>query len=284
MTETTTNPENWTEHELRSTVAGSFRLRTMGMAIVCLVLGVWGVYDYIWAIPAEQEAYLRGEICRDVRSCVDEMSLGTQSTLPAETVEIIDLQLARDVSGNVSPEDLSWRDSLKIFRDAISPPPTLSPTDLPAVQEDALREADAGLDIYGDAEAPSKFDRPIQWLFILCLPFVPYYLWAFASANARRYRFEPNGTFEMPEGTWRADEIADIDMHRWMAKSICWLQHVDGTRVKLDAHIYKGLDTIIGAIAYRLRPEEWTVDARPLEKVRAEQAAMREAEEANTES
>ena len=56
----------------------------------------------------------------------------------------------------------------------------------------------------------------------------------------------------------------------WMAKSIAWLVHSDGTRVKLDDYKHKNLYLIVGAIASRLHPDQWTPEAKP---VKAEQEA-----------
>ena len=46
-----------------------------------------------------------------------------------------------------------------------------------------------------------------------------------------------------------------------MAKII----HSDGRTVKVDDYVHLDADQIIGAIAHRLRPEEWTDHAKVVE-------------------
>jgi hypothetical protein len=66
------------------------------------------------------------------------------------------------------------------------------------------------------------------------------------------------------DGAWTREEMADIDMDRWMAKSIAWLVHTDNRRLKLDAYLHKDLHLIIGAIASRLYPDQWDDQAKPI--------------------
>lgn len=270
MTEPNNN-DDWVEQPLHAAVSTGSSLRSLFVAVVCLVLGAWGVYDYVWSIPAQQEAYLRSEICRDVRSSIGGDTGADQVEL---TVSRIDQQLAGPAPDPSNKDAVAWRSTLQIFRDAVQRPSTMSPTDWPATRTAAGQLANAALERYGDTTPPSKFDRPMQWLFILCLPFVPYYLWVLFKNGSRKYRLDPDGTIHLPEATWTADAIADIDMNRWMAKSICWLENTDGTRIKLDAHIYKGLDTIIGVIAHRLHPGKWSLDARPVEATSSPDSSM----------
>ena len=75
-----------------------------------------------------------------------------------------------------------------------------------------------------------------------CLPFAPYFLWLFFKAKKQVYRLDDEGTLHfagdpaMKSGAWRLEQMADIDMNRWMAKSIAYLVHQDGTRLTLDAY------------------------------------------------
>ncbi|MCH2151732.1 MAG: hypothetical protein MK089_00140 [Phycisphaerales bacterium] len=260
-----TDTSNTTEltPTLRAAVAPSYTLRVVLTGLMCLVLGVWGIYDYVWAIPATEEGYLRAEICRNVRASLDGIANGDEE-LTTPTIILIDESLASPLE---LPEDggtTSWQDVLGTFRDAIEPPSTLSPTDVPQLRKEAMDLADAQLVPYAGITEPSKYDRPVQWLFILCLPFVPYYAWAFFTTKSRRYELDADGTLHMPEATWTSDELVEIDMNRWMAKSICWVIGKDGERIKLDAYVYKKLDVIIGVIAHKLHPEAWNIDARPV--------------------
>ena len=266
MTDTSKTTEPETTTTLQAMVAPSYMLRAVLTGLVCLVLGLWGIYDYVWAIPDTQEGYLRGEICRSVRASLDGIANGEDAATATETIMLIDASLASPHPLPGEEGNTSWQDALKTFREALKPPSTLSPTDVPALRREAMALADVQLEPYAGITEPSKYDRPVQWLFIVCLPFVPYYAWAFFTTRSRRYQLDPDGTLHMPEATWSSDQLAEIDMDRWMAKSICWVVDKDGTRIKLDAYVYKKLDVIIGVIAHRLHPDSWGLDARPVKK------------------
>ena len=47
-----------------------------------------------------------------------------------------------------------------------------------------------------------------------------------------------------------------------MKKSVAQLVDSKGERITLDAYIYRDLHLIIGAIAHRLHPDKWTLDAK----------------------
>ena len=87
------------------------------------------------------------------------------------------------------------------------------------------------------------------------------------------YRLDDEGTLHTPQGTWTRPQIADIDMNRWMAKSIAWVVHNDGSRIKLDDYKFRKLNLIIGAIASRLHPDDWDDEARPVKADSAQRAA-----------
>ncbi len=117
----------------------------------------------------------------------------------------------------------------------------------------------------GSPTPPGKYDRVIKGLlFVPCLPFGPYLLWMWFRTNRRTYRLDDDGTLHLPEGSWNAQDIKEIDMTRWMSKSIAHVVHTDGTRAKLDDFQHKDLHLIVGAIASRIQPQEWTPDARPV--------------------
>ena len=129
---------------------------------------------------------------------------------------------------------------------------------------EAYEAVEVALEADKKVKEPGKYDRMTQWAFILCLPFAPYCFWVVARTRRQVYRLDEDGTLHLPEGTWKADQIAEIDMSRWMSKSIATVVHHDGTRVELDDYKHHDLHLIIGAIAARRHPEAWTADAKPV--------------------
>jgi hypothetical protein len=210
-------------------------------ALLCLVFGVWGIYDYAVAIPRKQVKFDHYQQLKTHLDQLDEQ----QSKLPPGMM--------------LSP---AAADDYKATRKEL----------------DALAPGGAV------PNPPSKWYRFTQWFFILSLPFFPICLWMYIKAKRQVYRLDDDGTLHFAgdpvhkSGQWKQQEIADIDMSRWMAKSIAYVVHSDGTRLKLDAYLHKNLDLIIGAIASRLHPQDWTAEAKPVKPEVAAIEAMAEPE------
>ena len=124
----------------------------------------------------------------------------------------------------------------------------------------------AGITAYQSFPVPNKWNRLVQWLFILCGPYAVVAGLQLVNGLRRKYSVDEEGTFHHPKGTWAAAEITDIDMSRWMSKSVARIIHADGRNVKVDDYVHQDADQIIGAIANRLRPEEWTDHAKAVEQ------------------
>lgn len=123
----------------------------------------------------------------------------------------------------------------------------------------------AKLNSLGSPTKPGELDRLVKGLaFVPCLPFTPYFLWVYVRTKRRVYQLDDDGTLHLPDGVWPQDQIADIDMSRWMAKSIAYVVDKQGTRVKLDDYKHRNLHLIIGGIASRLYPEAWDAEAKQL--------------------
>lgn len=261
-----------------SSISRGYLIRAWMIMLVCLVLGIWGIYDYVWAIPQQAEFFQRRDMSQRVKEVLEkandpQLNLEARDTLISEIDEQMppdaDQLLTFDVLNNETAKadgEVSWIVALIAYRRGLQSAPL--PSGLPSNEMRAAGVlAERNLSLYEDAQEPSVYDRPVQWLFILSLLFVPYYAWVLLNFTPRKYWIDENGTLHMPEGTWKQDEISDIDMSRWMAKSTAWVVHVDGSRVKLDAYIYKNLHLIIGNIAHGLYPESWEIDARRIKPV-----------------
>ncbi|MDP7008068.1 MAG: hypothetical protein QGI78_00690 [Phycisphaerales bacterium] len=252
--------------EITTKLATRYWLKTIIMAIVCVVLGLWGIWDYVVAIPQKQEAAMRNVVLKAVNAALNtEKGSGDRSDVSA----LVNLALEEAAQNPVSESggaqmDLGntagWIKSLELFQSALS-------TGDYALQADAVELIDEGLGEYGSVTAPSKYDRPMQWLFILCLPFGFYYFWAFGkmSARAKMYRLDEQGTLTTPDGTWTADQIVDIDMSKWIAPTgnarATWTAKAktsDGKSILLDDYIFANTHLIIGTLAHKFYPDEWT--------------------------
>ncbi len=227
------------------------------MAIVCVVLGVWGIWDYVVAIPEAEMGATRAALLTDVVQPAMETELGSDERTAA--IVLLDVNIEHlEFDSNTE-----WIASVDVFKNALAN----SAISDPVYEETLQRE----LNLYGDITPPSKYDRPMQWLFILCLPFGVYYFRAYLimKNKAGIYSLDDDGTLTTPEGVWKSDEITDIDMSRWIAKTgnarSTWIAKAivaDAEPIVLDDYIYNDMHMIIGGLAHRFYPDQWTPRAR----------------------
>ena len=237
-------------------LAPRYWLKTIIMIIVCIVLGLWGAWDYVVAIPRATMEASRADTLRIVKNGLDTPHGSEHRN---EAISVLDTAIEID-----DRLDKPWRTSLDSMRLAMSDGEAES-------HRNALGIVEAGLNEYGNVTAPSKYDRPMQWMFILCLPFGLYYILMYLkmSKRARAYLLTDDGILTTPEGTWSSDEIEDIDMSRWISKTgnsrSTWTAKVvlkDGKIILLDDYVYSGMHSIIGKLAHGFYPDEWTMLAK----------------------
>ncbi len=238
---------------LKTTLATRYWLKTIVMALVCVVLGLWGIWDYVVAIPRDIEAYSRATFLREVIQPALDVEFGSQERDDATVV----LNAALEEDDGLDPQ---WSDALVVFGGAVSGNNVDS-------QQKAKDLLETYLNKYGNVTQPSRFDRPMQWVFILCLPFGFYYFGAYLkmSNRAKKYLLDDDGTLTTPEGTWTAEEIEGIDMDRWISKTgkarTTWTAKVivkGHAPVLLDDYVYKDMHLVIGKLAHKYYPKEWT--------------------------
>jgi hypothetical protein len=128
----------------------------------------------------------------------------------------------------------------------------------------------------------SQLNIWFQWVYISCLPFGLWMLWSHTRMMKKSYRLEDDGTFHWPGGSLAAGEIGDIDMSRWMAKSIAHVVATDGRRIKLDDYIHQSTHLIVGSLAVSRYPEQWDAQAKLVKP--AEDEAAGEGGEEKTDS
>lgn len=258
---------------VEATIGKGYVIRAWIIIIVCLVLGIWGIFDYAWVIPNQEKYFQRRAISMAVEAVLVQARDNSPEYMTEREKLLEDLKVAIDanrvepaptlqeVQASDPASNIAWFATLKVYKAGVSSGvmPSGAPSD-PMRQAGKLAERDLAL--YGDIKEPSVYDRPVQWLFILSLLMVPYYGHILSKHSKRVYALDDKGDLQMPEGTWAADDIADIDMSRWMKKSTAEVIHRDGTRVNLDAYIYKDMNLIIGSIAHGMYPESWEPDGR----------------------
>ncbi len=268
--------------DITTTLQLKFSLQKIFIIVICTVMGLWGVYDYRYKIPAQQRAYEQGQVFLRVKQALEaepgsataqEALSRARETVQDELQALVDKGSSglEAVAGDPrqaiesirASDDAGWFQILVIFASALGEANGRLPDQDPSpayVQAGGL--ARDGVTHTADVSPPGKFDRATQWMFILCLPFAPYYTWSLLAARRRVYRLDADGTLHAPEGIWTKEEIADIDMGRWMSKSIAHVVHSDGRRIKLDDYVYRNVHLIVGAIASKRYPQEWATNAR----------------------
>ena len=304
---------------ITSKVRPSYAWRMIILAVLCLVFGLWGAYDYWVAIPRQEVQYQRFQVLEETRNALEatpgtpdyrDRQQSAETAIRAELLPLIETMSAgADVTAvavddpqhpgwiamllinsadrvseseqNVGElnerakaviahakthEDFVWFRGLLMSAVAVDelerrPRPAEAPlAGVPLMAYNYVTEQIE--DMGGAPTKPSKFDRITQWAFILCLPCAPYFLLLYRRARAKTYRLEDDGSLVTPEGTWAADDIKDIDMGRWMSKSIATVSTADGKEVKLDDYLFKGMHLIVGAIAHTRYPDVWDENAK----------------------
>jgi len=255
-------------------LATRYWLKTILMAVVCLGLGFWGLWDYFVDIPQREEAVRRSTVLKSVNAALATEVGSLQRSEAGGTVDMALEYAARvPVVGEYEGRSVDlgntagWIHSLELFQTA------LSKGNL-ETQQQAIVLVEEGLNLYGSVTPPSKYDRPMQWAFILCLPFGFYYLWSYRKMSRRStmYCLDDEGRLTTPEGTWDSEEIKDIDMSRWIAPKgnarATWTARVitnDEQKLLLDDYVYEDMHLIIGALAHRFYPDQWSPLAKRIQ-------------------
>jgi len=278
---------------IKTKIARHYALRQIIVGFACLILGAWGLVDYVWTIPGKEVAYERLQIIELSRAGLEsEQSANVlspdakkaQDAVFAEINAIFnkgladlqesgkeiksqkDLQEAFAQIGQSMSEtpDGQWLNQLSVISRGLQ-----AERHLPLTEEKyhdafiAYELVSNIVDKFGAIEKPHKYDRIMKGLiFLPCLPFFPYFLWIYYRTKRKVYVLDDDGTLHSPLGEWPANSIADIDMSKWMSKSIAHVVHTDGKRLMLDDYKHRDQHLIIGAIASRLYPQDWDTKAK----------------------
>lgn len=204
--------------------------RNLGFAMLCAVFAVWGWYDFEYKIPrlnADSDAYTSA---KDTRASLEKAA----ETAPLTEAQLKEMDLAKAVLADIKER-------------------------------------------YGSAvpAKPAALDRPLQLVLYVIgcgVLGVPAFLWPVIRTSRNSYRMDDDGTLHTPTGTIRPEEIVDIDMSRWCSttgdRRSTWTAKAvlrDGRQMLLDDHDHRNMHLIIGAIAHRLHPDQWTCEAKRVE-------------------
>ncbi|MEE2819199.1 MAG: hypothetical protein VX615_01165 [Planctomycetota bacterium] len=241
---------------IKTKLATRYWLKTVLMMIVCVVLGLWGIWDYLVAIPEAARGAARAEILRVIKIGLDTPNGSTQRL---DAITLIDVALQSE-----GYTDRDWDAGLAQMKVALEGASI-------EIQRKAMGGVEEGLNAYGNITAPSKYDRPMQWVFMSCLPFGLWYLLSYMKMKKRAsmYELDDDGTLTTPEGSWPASDVKDIDMSKWISKTakarLTWTAKVvvEGREpIELDDYVYQDMHLIIGALAHQFYPDDWTPLAR----------------------
>ena len=116
-------------------------------------------------------------------------------------------------------------------------------------------------------QRPAAYDRPLNFwaYFVGCgILGAPWFAWKLLTQKRRGPRLEEDGSLVNGDEQFSAEQITGIDMSRWMAKSTAKVM-IDGREepILLDDYVYQDSYKIVGHLAHRFDPENWTEEAKP---------------------
>lgn len=241
---------------IQTTVKKSYLYWNLLYFVLCAGLGAWGAYDYWIDIPAREEAVVRYAGLTEEFGALE--TRGAYHQLAAARMQ-----------GTITPDQtVTLAEYEKTFRDngLTAPPPPLTDTDKLRYREieQILDEEFANT----PPEAPASYDRWVNlWVYVVGTGILgaPYFGWKLLRVQGKRWRLDDDGALTTPEGSFPADDIQDIDMSIWMKKSIARVRIRDREEgLMLDDFVYQDAYLIVGALAHRFHPDEWTTEAKPV--------------------
>ena len=243
---------------IQTSVKQSFILWNLLYIVLFGGLGVWGAYDYWVTIPDQEAAVVEYE------------ELSKRRTILGNRGRLWTLIKKKSDGTITESEDASLATMRADFEKAglTQPPPRLT------VEEVAEYEA-IKVTLKDDfektaPEPPASYDRWVNfWIYFVGTGILgtPWFVWKLISRRGQTWRLEDDGALSTPDGVFGRDEIADIDMSIWMKKSIAKVLIKDRAEpIVLDDYEYADVYLIVGALASRFHPDEWTEEAKPIKE------------------
>ncbi len=243
---------------IQTSVKRSFILWNVLYLVLCGGLGAWGAYDYWVTIPDQEAAVVEYEELSQRRAVLE--IRGVLWTL-----------IKKKSDGTITEsEDASLATMRAEFEEAgiTQPPPPLSPEEVAEYETIKVTLKD---DFENTApEPPASYDRWVNfWIYFVGTGILgtPWFVWKLFSRRGQTWRLEDDGSLSTPDGVFGRDEIDDIDMSIWMKKSIAKVEIKDRSEpIVLDDYEYADVYLIVGALASRFHPDEWTEEAKPIKE------------------
>ncbi|MAH66406.1 MAG: hypothetical protein CMJ27_08445 [Phycisphaerae bacterium] len=241
---------------IQTSIKRSFIFWNVLYIVLCGGLGAWGAYDYWVTIPAQTKAVATYEEL-NVRRAELEMR-GVLWTL-----------LAKKADGTITETESETLEEIRVaMQEAELPGPPPPLTDEEKEEYKTLKKT-IEVDFENTApEPPASYDGWVNfWVYFVGTGILgtPWFVWKLASRRGKVWRLEDDGALSTPEGTFAADQITDINMSIWMKKSIARVG-VEGRiePIILDDYEYENVYLIVGALAHRFHPDDWTDEAKPV--------------------
>lgn len=246
---------------IQTSIKRSFFYWNLVYLVLCGGLGAWGAYDYWVTIPNKYAAVAEYEGLAE-----------EQRELEARS-EFFTLR-NKLRTGAATDDDKARLEELRGMPADVKVPLTDEDrTRYEAINEILLVEFENT-----PPQMPASYDGWVNFYvyFIGCgVLGAPWFLWKLFSRRGLSWSLEDDGTLVTPDDRFPNDRITGIDMSVWMKKSIARVNVEGAEDVELDDYENQDAFKIVGALAHRFHPDEWTEEAKP---VKAEEASDEDAE------
>ncbi|MBQ72142.1 MAG: hypothetical protein CMJ67_04475 [Planctomycetaceae bacterium] len=237
---------------IQTSIKRSYFYWNLVYLVLCAGFGAWGAYDYWVTIPEQYEAVA-------VYTALTE----EQDQLEGRA-DFYEIQ-TKLRQGTASEEDKATLDELRAAG---------GPIPQPLTDADRTRYDEINNILTVDFEntppqAPASYDGWVNFYvyFIGCgILGAPWFLWKLASRRSLFWRLDDDGSLVTPDGTYTSDQITGIDMSIWMKKSIARVSVEGADEVVLDDYENQDAYKIVGALAHKFHPDEWTEEAKPVKE------------------
>lgn len=112
------------------------------------------------------------------------------------------------------------------------------------------------------------WDRPLQlYVYVIGCGIIsgPWFFWSLLKVRHKRVELtelSDAGILRSGDTTIEVRHATEIDMSRWMSKSIAVVRGSDGRSIEIDDYMLQHGETVVGFFAHRLLPAEWTTEAK----------------------